>query len=148
MDKKMISRISMILFLAAITLVSTTVFSSCSKDDEFDENVLSKMLTFKEANGKYIFKYSTWKAPEADITFTVPSNMDGKEIDLSKNGDWTVDSKDIKANGKDNLLDPTSSVFVKMVGKENIELRFNLKQTIRGGEQKRKGEFAGKANIQ
>ncbi|KGI61162.1 hypothetical protein HMPREF3034_01266 [Prevotella sp. DNF00663] len=74
--------------------------------------------------------------------------MDGKEIDLSKNGDWTVDSKDIKANGKDNLLDPTSSVFVKRVGKENIELRFNLKQTIRGGEQKRKGEFAGKANIQ
>ena len=81
-----IKYVRMAVIILAVSLFSS-VFVSCGDDDD-DEGFTTEVSLFYESLGSYNVNLS--KITGDYICFSIPVKSDGKDIDLSKKGDWSV----------------------------------------------------------
>lgn len=104
----------MAVIILAVSLFST-VFVSCGDDDD-DEGFTTEVSLFYESLGSYNVNLS--KITGDYICFSIPVKSDGKDIDLSKKGDWSVmgmvNKEVIEGYGDepDNMFDSGSTLYI------------------------------------
>ena len=140
-----IKYVRMAVIILAVSLFSS-VFVSCGDDDE-DEGFTTEVSLFTETLGRYGVNLS--KITGDFICFSIPSKSDGKDIDLSKKGDWdvmgSVDGEHIDGHGDepDNMFDSGSTLYIHKTGEKTYEIRYTLKKTINGKQKDIKGSYSG-----
>ena len=140
-----IKYVRMAVIILAVSLFST-VFVSCGDDDE-DEGFVTEVSLFYESLGSYNVNLS--KITGDYICFSIPVKSDGKDIDLSKKGDWSVmgmvNKEVIEGYGDepDNMFDSGSTLYIHKTGEKTYEIRYTLKKTINGKQKVIKGSYSG-----
>ena len=135
----------MAVIILAVSLFST-VFVSCGDDDD-DEGFTTEVSLFYESLGSYNVNLS--KITGDYICFSIPVKSDGKDIDLSKKGDWSVMGMVNKeviegyGNEPDNMFDSGSTLYIHKTGEKTYEIRYTLKKTINGKQKVIKGSYSG-----
>lgn len=116
--------------LAAGMIALTMCFSisACSSDND-DNNGgdgISPVL-FSDFNGTIGVNYPLGFTGQF-VGFSIPKSMAGKEVDLTKPGEWTAGGSVVKGlyNYDEHFFKKGSYVYLRQTGEHEIELRFKF----------------------